>query len=159
MITNFIIEKFSDKKDAQGFSIGANVAVKFDMNLKGFLYLPPHLRQNQCNIMVGSEVFGIMDDVTGIGCAMFGIDCDITFKNLADYEFTKTLTVDGAVTMKDKLDVTNDIKSITGDVVATTISLKTHSHPATLTANVTGSVVAGVVEASGPATGSTESPT
>ena len=163
MIGYFIVDSFSKDKDSQGFETGINVSVKYDMNLKGFLYLPPHLRKSQCDIAIGSEVFGVMDDVTGLGVAMFGVNCDINFKNLADYEFSKTLTVDGATTLKDKLDVTKDITSSTGDikasvgdVKATAVSLKTHTHPATLA--VAGTITpAGAVE--GTATGSTSTPT
>jgi hypothetical protein len=172
MIGFFIVQGFGSQTDGQGFETTIDVAVKYDMNIKGTLYLPPHLRKSQCEIGVGSEVFGVMDDVSGLGCAMYGVDCDINFKNKYDYEFTKTLTVDKATTLKDTLDVTKavtakdtlnvtkDITSVTGDVIATTISLKTHTHPATLTASVTGTATpAGLVEASGPATGSTGTPT
>lgn len=126
MIGYFIVDSFSKDKDSQGFETGINVSVKYDMNLKGFLYLPPHLRKSQCEISVGSEVFGVMDDTTGLGVAMFGVDCDINFKNQSDYEFTKTLTVDGDVTC-----VKGDIKAKVGDVIATSISLKNHIHQIT----------------------------
>lgn len=138
MIGFFIVESFSTDKDSQGFETGVHVAVKYDMNLKGFLYLPPHLRKSQCNITVGSEIFGVMDEVSGLGAAMFGVNCDIDFKNKADYEFTKTLTV-----VKDITCSTGDIKASVGDVKATTVSLKTHYHPIiTMTGDDAAQVVA-----------------
>ena len=152
MIGYFIVEGFGSDKDDQGYDTVANVAVKYDMLIKGQLYLPPHLRKKQCDISIGSEIFGVMDDTTGLGCAMYGVDCDITFKNSADYTFTKTLTVNGATTMYDKLTVTKDIQSVSGDVIATSVSLKTHIHPIlTMVSTDAAQVVASAASGEAPA--------
>lgn len=146
----FIIQNFIEK-DTQGF---ANVALAnnvMDENLQAHLYLPPYLRPNQADIQQGSKVFAIADEVTGYGSALFGADCDITYQNKADYRFTNTLTVDGNVTANAKITAKSDIKSTTGDVLAGTISLKNHIHPAVL--SIEGEAVAGVV--TGTATGNT----
>lgn len=160
MIGYWIVERFEGDKDTAGYYTAVWCASKMDMNLKARLFLPPYLRQSQCGISEGDTLFGIADDVTGIGAALFGEGtADFQYFFNADIQINKTLTVDKAVTMRDSLDVTKDITSTTGDVKATTISLKTHTHPATLTANVTGSMSpAGVVQASGPATGTTGTP-
>ena len=161
MIGFFIIDHFSGVQDAAGFYTSAWCLSRMDMNLGAKLFLPPYLRQAQCAISEGDTVFGIADDVSGLGVALFGEgSADFGYLFDADIEIKKRLTVDKKTTIKDSLDVTKDIKSVTGDVIATTISLKNHTHPATLTANVTGTATpAGFVEASGPATGSTGTPT
>jgi hypothetical protein len=92
-----------------------------------------------------------------MGAALVGLDCDVTFTDKNDYHYTKTLTVDGAVTMKDKLDVTKDIKSTSGDVVATTISLKGHTHPITA-AQFSGTINPQTGAATGSISGNTEKP-
>lgn len=173
MIGFFIIEGFTGAKDSAGFDTVIKVASKMDMNIKCELFLPPYMRKVSSDIGTGDTVFGIVDDITGIGAALFGEGAaDFKYYYDADINIKQKLTVDKSTTLKDTLDVTkavtaNDtitatknIKSSTGDVIATTISLKTHTHPATLTANVTGTATpAGLVEASGPATGSTSAPT
>ena len=161
MIGFFIIDHFSGSQDAAGFYTSAWCLSKMDMNLGAKLFLPPYLRQSQCAISEGDTVFGIADDVSGLGVALYGEgNADFGYFFDADIEIKQKLTVDKATTMKDTLEVTKDITSVTGDVTATTISLKTHTHPATLNASVTGSMSpAGVVTATGPATGSTGTPT
>ena len=123
----FIIDGLKDR-DAEGFERVARAHNSMDPGLESDLYLPPALRPSQCNITIGKRVFGIADEATGIGCALYGIDCDISYENKGNYHFTKTLKVDGDVDFLSKLTVTKDIKSTGGDVKAGTISLKTHIH-------------------------------
>lgn len=125
MIGYYIVEGFTGQKDSAGYDTQIKAANKMDMNIKNILYLPPYLRKSQCNISIGDTVFGIVDDVTGIGCALFG-------ENSADFKYF----FDADVTIKKNLTVSDDITSTTGgitatlgDVIATTISLKTHTHP------------------------------
>jgi hypothetical protein len=134
-------------------------------NLETRLYLPPYLRPSRCDIKAGSKVFGFADTTTGIGAALAGIDCDVTFTDKNNYHYTKTLTVDGACNFKDKLDVsknitssTGDIKANVGDVVATTVSLKNHKHPITI-ASFTGTIDPVSHAAEGSVTGGTDAPT
>lgn len=171
MFGYFIITELTGAKDKAGYHTMAKVKNKMNENILGTLYLLPHLRQAQCNIGVDSVVVGTLDEVTGLGFAFVGIDdADFQYFYNANIDIKKTLNVEKAVTMHDKLDVTKDISTSTGnitastgnitatvgDCVATTVSLKTHVHPAALT--VTGSVTpAGVVE--GGATGTTATPT
>ena len=148
----FIIDELKEK-DAEGFESVARAHNQMEENITADLYLTPYLRPSRCDIKAGSKVWGIADTVTGYGAALAGIDCDVTFTDKNNYHYTKTLTVDGAcdfkdtltvdkaTTMKDKLDVTKnitsstgDIKANVGDVVATTVSLKTHVHTVPTTA-------------------------
>lgn len=131
----FIVEKL-DGEDAQGAAFMAKVKSQMNEAIKGTLFLPPYLRPNQCNIATDAVVWGCLDEVTGRGFAMFGKDdADFGYFFNADIEIQKTLTVNGATALKDKLDVTKDIQSTTGnikatagDVIATTVSLQTHVH-------------------------------
>ena len=142
-------------EDVAGFKVQAKVKSKMNENIIGFLWLPPHLRQGQSNIDAGSTVWGILDEVTGLGCAMMGIgDADFGYFYDADIQVKKKFTVDGAATFNDKLDVAKDITSSNGDVKAGTISLKTHTHPAPLSVSTTGSPTA----QTGTATGNTQAP-
>lgn len=163
----FIVEQL-DGEDAQGAAFMAKVKSQMNAAIKGTLFLPPYLRPNQCNIAADSVLFGCLDEIIGKGFAIFGQeDADYQYFLDADLEIQKTLTVDGATALKDKLDVTKkitgsdaieaskDIKSTSGDVVATSISLKTHTHPATLSVSTTGSPTA----QTGTATGNTQAPT
>lgn len=132
MIGFWIVESFTGAKDAAGYDTAAWCASKMDMSLKATLYLPPYLRKSQCGIGEGDCVFGISDDVTGLGAALFGEGgADFQYFFDANIEIKKSLTVDKSAQIKDKLDVTNNIKSAAGDVVATTVSLKTHTHAVT----------------------------
>lgn len=116
MIGFFIIEKFIGDNDSAGFKTAAWCASKMDMNLKTKLYLPPYLRKSQCGIDVGDSVFGISDDTTGLGAALFGEgSADFGYFFNADIEIKKGLKVN--------LDVECD-----SDVKAGTISLKDHWH-------------------------------
>ena len=117
------------------------------------LFLPPYLRENMCNIGSGSKVFGFADDATGLGCAVFGENCDIGYFQKSDFNFKSNVVIDGDTTSQ-----TGSFKTTSGDVTAGTVSLKNHMHPFTGTASVTGTAVAGVVEATGPATGTTNKP-
>ena len=150
----FIVEQL-DGEDAQGAAFMAKVKSQMNEAIKGTLFLPPYLRPNQCNIAADSVLFGCLDEVIGKGFAIFGQeDADYQYFLDADLEIQKTLTVDGATELKDKLDVTKDITSSNGDVKAGSISLKTHTHPATLSVSTTGSPTA----QTGTATGNTQAP-
>lgn len=148
----FKVKSFEDG-DSQGFDRVALCQNMMEDNMETRLYLPPFLRKSECPIDVGSKVWGIADTVTGLGCALYGIDCDHEYWSDADLTFKQTLnvkksvsmndtlTVDKATTLKDKCDVTKnitsstgDIKANVGDVVATTVSLKTHVHTVPTTA-------------------------
>ena len=132
MIGYFIVDGFTGSSDSAGFKTSIKVSSAMDMNIKGTLYLPPYLRKSQCKISEGDKVFGVMDDITGIGCAMFG-------ENGADYKYF----FDADVEIKKNLTVTKDIESSTGkitaslgniiatvgDVKAANVSLKAHMHP------------------------------
>lgn len=143
MVGFFTIVEFIGDDDVAGFKVQAKVKSQMNENIIGFLWLPPYLRQGQSNIDKGSTVWGILDEVTGIGCAMMGIgDADFGYFYDADIQ------------VKKKLDVTKDITSSNGDVKAGSISLKTHTHPATLSVSTTGSPTA----QTGTATGNTQAP-
>lgn len=119
MIGYFKIKSFIGSTDSAGVKTKVSVVSQMDEGVKAELYLPPYLRQNQCSIAVNSIVYGVVDDTTGIGFAIYGENCDFGYYFDAD------------ITIKKSLTVTNDITSTTGDVVATTISLKNHIHQIT----------------------------
>lgn len=132
MIGYFIVHKFIGEKDSAGFDSKILVASKFDMNIRGELYLPPYLRKSQSNIAVGDTVFGIMDNVTGLGVALHGM-------NMADFRYF----FNADISIGKSLTVTNDITSTAGDVKATTVSLQNHYHPIiTMTGDDAAKVVA-----------------
>ena len=137
----FKVKSFEDG-DSQGFDRVALCQNMMEDNMETRLYLPPFMRKSECPIDVGSKVWGIADTVTGLGCALYGIDCDHEYWSDADLTFKQTLnvkkdvtmnaklTVDNAVTMKNKLDVTMNITS-SADVIAQ-VSLNNHMHQITL---------------------------
>ncbi len=140
MIGFFTIVEFMGDEDAAGFKVQAKVKSQMNESIEGTLYLPPHLRQGQSNIDVDSTVWGIMDEVSGLGCAMMGIgDADFGYFYDADIQVKKKFTVDGATALNDKLDVakkitgsdainaSGDITS-NGDVKAGSVSLLKHTH-------------------------------
>lgn len=128
MIGYFIIQSFDAKQDSAGAKVGANVKSQMDNNITGFLFLPPYLRQNQSNIKIGSVVFGVLDDVSGIGAALCGVDdSDFGYFLNADYTIKKALNVG------ETIEAQSNIKSNSGDVIAGNITLKGHVHTATLT--------------------------
>lgn len=87
------------------------------------LYLAPYLRENMCGISVGSKVFGVADDATGLGCAVFGVDCDVDYAQKSDFNFKANVVIDGNTSSK-----TGNFTTTSGDVVASGISLKSHRH-------------------------------
>ena len=130
-----ILKFLDDGKDSQGYQTRVLVESCMTDGFKCTLFLPPYMRKVSTSINVGSKVFGVCDTVTGLGAALYCEDSDFDYHFDADVLINKTLTVDKAVTMKDKLDVTKDIQSKTGDIkavagdcIATTIKLKTHTH-------------------------------
>lgn len=152
MVGFFTIVEFIGDDDVAGFKVQAKVKSQMNENIIGFLWLPPYLRQGQSNIDKGSTVWGILDEVTGLGCAMMGIgDADFGYFYDADIQVKKKLTVD------DKLDVTKDITSSSGDVKAGSISLKTHTHPITA-AQFTGTIDPVTGSAVGTVSGNTQPP-
>jgi hypothetical protein len=165
IISGVFIVNSLETKDSEGFETIALCHNQMEDHLETRLYLPPYLRPSRCDIKAGSKVFGFADTTTGIGAALAGIDCDVTFEDKNNYHYTKTLTVDGACDFKDKLDVTKaitsstgDIKANVGDVVATTVSLKNHKHPITI-ATFTGAIDPVSHAAEGSVTGGTDAPT
>lgn len=122
MIGYFKVTSFTGTKDAGNADTQANVESCMDNNIKGVLYLPPYLRKTQCNIDIDSIIFGILDDITGIGFACFGQDS-------ADFQYFFDANID----IKKSLTVTDDIYT-SSDVLASTgllgekISLKDHIH-------------------------------
>ena len=137
MIGFFLIKSFGDNKDLQGFATSASVVSDMDERIEGNLLLPPYLRAGQCNIQIGSKVFAVMDDTTGFGVALYGVDgADFGYFFDADINIKKNLTVNDSIT------ATKDIKSKTGDITATlgdistgsgdvkakSFSLSTHTH-------------------------------
>lgn len=157
MIGYFIIDSFLSPKDSAGFETRANVSNKMDMNFKGVLYLPPYLRKSQSNISEGDSVFAIIDDVSGIGAAICGIDdADFGYFFDADINIKQKLVVDKDTEIKDKLNVSNNITSTSGDVMAGSISLKTHTHSATLGLSGSADLATGTL--TGSAIGTTKTP-
>jgi len=161
----FIVDELKDK-DAEGFERVARVHNQMEDHLTADCFLPPYVRPSQCKIKAGSKVFAFVDTVSGLGVALYGFDdADVDFINRNNYTFTETLTVEKATTLKDKLDVsknitssTGDIKANVGDVVATTVSLKNHKHPITI-ASFTGTIDPVSHAAEGSVTGGTDAPT
>lgn len=148
MIGFFTIVEFMGDEDAAGFKVQAKVKSQMNENIIGILWLPPHLRQGQSNIDSDSTVWGILDEVSGLGCAMMGIgDADFGYFYDADIQVKKKFTVDGATALNDKLNVakkitgsdaieafkdvsssTGNIKADLGDVQTATVSLQNHAH-------------------------------
>ena len=131
----FIVDELKDK-DAEGFERVARVHNQMEEHMTADCFLPPYVRPSQCKIKAGSKVFAFVDTVSGFGVALYGFgDADVDFINRNNYTFAETLTVEKATTLHDKLDVTKDITSTTGnitavkgDCIATTVSLKSHTH-------------------------------
>jgi ribonucleotide reductase alpha subunit len=122
MIGYFKIKSLSDTDSASAYR-QATVESTMDSGIEGTLFLPPYLRQNQCTINTGSIVFGVLDDVSGLGVALYGKDCDFGYFFDADILIKKNLTVTNNITSQ-----TGNIQATSGDVVATSISLKNHYH-------------------------------
>lgn len=133
MIGFYKISEFRGSKDVAGANTQALVTSEMDPNIKAIVYLPPYARKTQSNISIGSIVLAVVDDVTGIGAVLFG-------KDDADFQYF----FDANIEIKKRLDVQNDIKSISGDVIATTISLQNHIH---LVSSVTAADAAAIVAA------------
>lgn len=169
MIGYFKITEFLDGTDAAGAAFRARAKGDPDSGQVADLFLPPYLRKTQCGIDNGSRVFAIVDDVTGLGAALFGEDgADFGYFFNADIEIQKTMTVKDAVSMEKTLEVTGKVtakdaiaatKDITSnaDVKAGTISLKTHTH-AILAAQFTGTIDPITGTATGTIAGNTETP-
>lgn len=146
MIGYFEITEFLDGEDAAGAPFRARAKGVPDSGKVADLYLPPYLRKTQCGIGAGSRVFGIVDDVSGLGAALFGEDgADFGYYFDADMQIKKGLTV------------TDDIKSTSGDVYAGQISLATHTHPITM-AQFTGTIDPTTGAAQGTVSGNTDAP-
>lgn len=158
MIGFFTIVEFMGDEDAAGFKVQAKVKSQMNENILGYLWLPPHLRQGQSNIDADSTVWGILDEVSGLGCAMMGIgDADFGYFYDADIQVKKKFTVDGATALNDKLDVakkitgsdainaSGDITS-NGDVKAGSVSLLKHTHTITPQTGTQTSSADGVIQ-------------
>ena len=137
----FKIIKFLNKgKDSQGYQTRVLVESCMVSEWQCILYLPPYLRKVSTSIDAGSIVFGISDNVTGKGCALYSEDADFSYFWNADVTINKTLTVEKSVTMNDKLDVANDVTVSTGNLKVSVgdvqagpkaISLVSHTHAVT----------------------------
>ena len=125
MIGYFKVKQISTP-DSAGTETQIEVESTMDSGIEGTLYLPPYLRPNQCAITTGSTVFGILDDTTGLGVALYGKDCDFGYFFDADILIKKNLTVTQNITS-----TTGTITATAGDVIATTISLMSHVHQIT----------------------------
>lgn len=136
---------FLNATDSQGFATTVN-ASRVEMPAAEFhIFLPPFMRQSTSSISVGSQLYCIVDSVTGQGCALFSADADFKYKFDANVEIGKSLSVQ------------DDITAQSGDVKAGLISLKNHIHSATLT--VAGSTATGNTGAPmGTITGNTHEP-
>lgn len=117
----FRVKSFSGS-DAQGYETEVDVENVMDSKITGTLYLPPYMRKSTSGISSNSVLFGVMDDVTGLGAALYSDDADFEYRFDADVTIGKNLDVQKAITAQE------DIKSVYGDVVAGTISLKNHVH-------------------------------
>lgn len=128
----YIVQSLEGTQDKAGFYTIAKVKNKMNENIEGRLYLPPYLRQGESNIDSGKEIVGFLDVSTGFGFAVVGLDdADFQYFFDADINIKKKLTVDKETDLKDTLtvsksadfkdviDVQKDIKSKTGDIVAT----------------------------------------
>lgn len=82
-----------------------------DEAITGNFYLPFLNRNGQSNIKKDSRFFGILDERSGYGALLAGLD-DADFQN----------KISGG------LEVGGDISTLTGDVKAGAVSLKTHIH-------------------------------
>lgn len=156
----FRVVKLEDK-DSSGFERVALAENEMVDGLQMRLFLPVGLRGCECDMAVGKRVYAFGDDVTGYGVALYSPDADTRYRSTADWTFDKTVTVQGNITGNSNLKVSKNIDSTTGnitakvgDVQAAQVSLKTHTHPATL--SVTGTAVAGAV--TGTAQGTTSTP-
>lgn len=128
MIGYFIIQSFDTKQDSAGAKVGVKVKSQMDNSIAGYLFLPPYLRQNQSNIKIGSVVFGVLDDISGLGAALCGVDdSDFGYFLNADYTIRKALNVGETIKAQ------SNITSNAGDVIAGDITLKGHVHTAVLT--------------------------
>lgn len=127
MIGFFIIQSFENQKDSAGAEIMARVKSQMDSRIEGALYLPPYLRRNQSNISANNIVFGVLDDISGFGAAICGIDG-------SDYGYflDANLNIKKSLSVNDKITATNNIESTAGDVKTATISLNNHVHNASL---------------------------
>ena len=127
MIGYFTILALEGEKDRAGAYTMARAKAAPDTGLVAFLYLPPYMRTTQCGIGQNSRVFGVVDNVSGFGAALFGAgDADFGYFVDADVEIKKGLKV------HDNIESTSgDIKADAGDVLAGAISLQDHVHPIT----------------------------
>lgn len=112
MIGYFEITEFLDGTDAAGAAFRARAKGVPDSGKVADLYLPPYLRKTQCDIDNGSRVFAVVDDVTGLGAALFG-------ENGADFGYfvNADLRIDGGLSVTGDTGIGGNA-SITGDATA-----------------------------------------
>lgn len=132
----------------------ADCHAEMDANIELTLYLPVLEQTGQAATATGSRILAIYDTVTGIAGLLYNTD-GFNFRMSETLSFAKDINVTG------KIDAVKDIKSSTGDVIATTVSLKRHVHPAMLTVSATGTVAlpSPAVTVTGNASGNTAAPT
>lgn len=106
----FTVIELTGDKDSAGYETQAKVKSQMNENIIGVLFLPPYLREAQSNIAKDSAVIGMLDEVSGLGCAFCG---------LKDADFGYFINAD--------VSVKGDVKA-DGDVKAGSVSLKKHTH-------------------------------
>lgn len=115
MIGYFIVESFTGTTDGANSQTQINASNKMDMNIKCILFLPPYLRKTQCYISEGDTVFGIVDDVSGLGVALCGIDAaDFGYFFDADIQVKQNLSITGNAAVGGNSTV-NGNSAISGD--------------------------------------------
>lgn len=98
MIGFWIVEKFDGDDDSAGFKTVVRAHNSMNDAIKALLFLPPYMRRSQCNISIGSKVFGVSDDATGFGAAICGVgDADFGYFFDAEMRIKKDLKVTGDV--------------------------------------------------------------
>lgn len=118
MIGFFIVDELQEK-DAQGAPFVARVHSEMNDEIRGALYLPPFMRPNQCNIVGGSKVYGVLDDVTGRGFAIFGTDdADFGYFLDANIQIKQNLSISGDAAIGGNSSVNGD-SNISGNLTAT----------------------------------------
>ena len=144
MIGYFKINSFIDETDKAGYSIKVNASSVMDDDIKVVMYLPPYLRKAQSNITNNSVVFGVVDDVSGLGAALCGLDG-------ADFQYFYDADID----IKKSLSVKDDITTTNGDVIAKTtlndVTLKDHIHKVTMIQSADCEQIVGSAESGSPA--------
>lgn len=96
MIGYFTIKEFIGTEDQAGFQSQVRAVSTMEPGFECFLFLPPYLRAVSCSIAIDSRVFGIVDDTSGLGVALYGVNgADFGYFYDADVQIKKNLSVTG----------------------------------------------------------------